>query len=377
MIKITVLVSIALVSLCIFGVDIWMNGRTWLARIKIGRCQDPEIWRQRTVKVAKKWMIHMPTVKKTDQNRYILLDKLTGNYKNKTIQSWQIGGLYLGLGTNAEPREKIELEKRFINRETGNWITMPKEVDEALLAYAILKYTDDYSRIKPAMDTIFELIKNRVQENDGCVCYREEIPEIRFVDTIGFICPFLALYGKCYQREEAYFIVKQQLQTYRRNGMLSDPMLPVHAYDSKTGLPLGIYGWGRGTGWWMLGLIDTYEEWKTDWMEQYVIQTADSLLGFENESGGFSSNMILKNNIESSITAMAGYFYQQCDSIFHKKEYRDVSKRCVAALMKNTRRSGEIDFAQGDTKGIGIYSQTYDIMPFTQGMALRIGEITE
>ena len=40
--------------------------------------------------------------------------------------------------------------------------------------------------------------------------------------------------------------------------------------------------------------------------------------------------------------------------------------------MKNTRRNGEIDFSQGDTKGIGIYSLTYDIMPFTQGIATRL-----
>ena len=39
--------------------------------------------------------------------------------------------------------------------------------------------------------------------------------------------------------------------------------------------------------------------------------------------------------------------------------------------MSVTRRNGEIDFSQGDTKGIGLYSTTYDIMPFTQGMALR------
>lgn len=40
--------------------------------------------------------------------------------------------------------------------------------------------------------------------------------------------------------------------------------------------------------------------------------------------------------------------------------------------MRNTRRSGEIDFSQGDTKGIGIYSQTYNIMPFTQGIVTRL-----
>jgi unsaturated rhamnogalacturonyl hydrolase len=41
-------------------------------------------------------------------------------------------------------------------------------------------------------------------------------------------------------------------------------------------------------------------------------------------------------------------------------------------LQKVTRRDGAIDFSQGDTKGIGVYAQTFEVLPFTQGFALRI-----
>ena len=44
------------------------------------------------------------------------------------------------------------------------------------------------------------------------------------------------------------------------------------------------------------------------------------------------------------------------------------------ALMKATRRDGTIDFAQGDTKGIGSYSQIFDRMPFAQGMGLYLSK---
>jgi unsaturated rhamnogalacturonyl hydrolase len=40
-------------------------------------------------------------------------------------------------------------------------------------------------------------------------------------------------------------------------------------------------------------------------------------------------------------------------------------------LQKVTRRNGAIDFSQGDTKGIGMHSQRFDILPFTQGFVLR------
>ena len=39
--------------------------------------------------------------------------------------------------------------------------------------------------------------------------------------------------------------------------------------------------------------------------------------------------------------------------------------------MECTRMTGAIDWCQGDTKGIGVFSQMYDTMPFAQGMALR------
>ena len=39
--------------------------------------------------------------------------------------------------------------------------------------------------------------------------------------------------------------------------------------------------------------------------------------------------------------------------------------------MSVTRRDGAIDFSQGDTKDIGVYSMLFDVLPFTQGLALR------
>lgn len=355
-------------------VDLFVNLATWLSRIKIGRWEEEKVWKEAVEKTAKKWFFHMPAVKKTDQTRYLLWDMIKGNYKNKTIQSWQSGGIYLGIAENSSEEELKSMEQQFLDQTSGKWRIKPKEVDEALLAYAILKYAVDKEKIKPAMDEMFALIQGKVQERDHCVCYRDGIADVRFVDTVGFICPFLALYGSVYHEEAAFEIAKNQIKTYQEKGLLENYSLPVHAYDSRNGFPMGIYGWGRGAGWWMLGLIDTYREWKTDWLAEILRETAEKMTCFENETGGFSSNLILKNNVDSSITAIAGYFYREYAKISGEKKYLEISQRCVKALMKNTRRTGEIDFSQGDTKGIGIYSQTYDKMPFTQGIALRIGE---
>ncbi|MBD9270031.1 MAG: hypothetical protein EGQ81_02910, partial [Akkermansia sp.] len=41
-------------------------------------------------------------------------------------------------------------------------------------------------------------------------------------------------------------------------------------------------------------------------------------------------------------------------------------------LSQMERRNGALDMCQGDTKGIGMYSDVWGLMPFAQGMALRL-----
>lgn len=46
-------------------------------------------------KTALKWLKHTPTVKITDNSRYMLLDFVCGKYKSQSIQSWQKAALIL------------------------------------------------------------------------------------------------------------------------------------------------------------------------------------------------------------------------------------------------------------------------------------------
>ena len=48
-----------------------------------------------------------------------------------------------------------------------------------------------------------------------------------------------------------------------------------------------------------------------------------------------------------------------------------IAEKAIAKLRNVTRLNGAIDWSQGDTKDIGVFSQIYDIMPMTQGFALR------
>ena len=165
-----------------------------------------------------------------------------------------------------------------------------------------------------------------------------------------------------------------ELGTYRERGLVQG--LPMHCYDAESGLPIGIIGWGRGAGWYMLGLSDTMDE-LPDGDEKHevrgwLIEEADRLMAFERKDGGFSATLQTMEQYESSATAMLGYVYAHLADISGEKKYRDVAERCLGRLRLATRGDGAVDECQGDTIAPGIMSERYAEMPFAQGMTLRL-----
>jgi unsaturated rhamnogalacturonyl hydrolase len=81
---------------------------------------------------------------------------------------------------------------------------------------------------------------------------------------------------------------------------------------------------------------------------------------------------VKESRFDSSTTAAMCWFFTLAAQI------PEITEQCLAAresglkyLQSVTRRNGAVDFSQGDTKGIGVYSQNFDILPFTQGHVLR------
>lgn len=75
---------------------------------------------------------------------------------------------------------------------------------------------------------------------------------------------------------------------------------------------------------------------------------------------------------DSSTTAILLWFLINAQNISELKERCQIAiQKAKAYLMSVTRRDGAIDFSQGDTKDIGVYSTLFDVLPFTQGMILR------
>jgi unsaturated rhamnogalacturonyl hydrolase len=75
---------------------------------------------------------------------------------------------------------------------------------------------------------------------------------------------------------------------------------------------------------------------------------------------------------------MLGWFLQLASGIKGlEKSCGEGARRAAAYLMSVTRRNGAVDFSQGDTKDIGVYSTHFTILPFTQGFSIRLAELQQ
>lgn len=373
----TIVLVYIICTLIIFGIDFWFYLVDRYSRFHIGRWNEHDKWIYRIKYISLKWVKRTPTVKITDNNKFIALDMINGKYRSSTIQSWQIGGIILGLlesRDNNSIRAIDELINKVINRD-GTWKMKPVAVDCGLLAYAILKATDDVYRVKPAMDYAINIIENNICY-DGMVSYlNDKSIDERYVDTLGFVCPFLELYASVYNDPKYSKISFDQIKIFNKYGLLENTYIPNHAYNPSNNLPLGVFGWGRGVAWYVIALIDTYLEMNDgedkELLKVNIKEAADSYMKYQREDGGFGSVIQNLRTYDSSATAVLSYFYSKCFDIFNDEEYLYVSNRCIKKLKSVTRINGKIDWCQGDTKGIGVHSQTFDIMPFAQGFALR------
>ena len=381
----SVVLSIILGSiLFIFAPDIFLALSTWARRIKMGRFQDRKTWSVQVLTKSLEWLYRTPTVKVSDQNRLIIIDILRGNYRRSAIQSWQEAALVLGLTAslknNGKGETQKEIEDFFAQKMTsaGAWKEKPTESDHAILAYALLN-TDfiDTGKYKPALDETWQMILD-LKGEDGTVAYKNHVRQYRFVDTIGFICPFLVSYGLKFNIPEAIDMALKQITEYERYGMMEQEDIPCHTYNVHTKIPTGLFGWGRGLGWYAIGLIDSWHALPESHphrkeLEKLVVATAESALKFQSEHGGFHWLLFDEGSrLDSSTAATLAWFFTLA------AEIPEIKDRCIPArekaldyLMSVTRRSGAVDFSQGDTKGIGVYSQHFDILPFTQGFVLR------
>lgn len=313
---------------------IFHNLNTWQARIHIGCWDDRAEWREALTAKARKWLRHMPIV------------PVLGRNGRETVKQWQIAGLLLGL-------EEADTHL-FLSRHPDLLDGDGEFIEKAFLAYALkTKGLLPEKAGKRLVSTIEELVGK-----NGTIPYRKDSPDVRYVDTIGLMCPFLYSMGRD-------LLADRQLAEY--DCALYEGIFPFHAFNIEEKLPMGVCDWSRGTGWYILGLLESQSN------QDRILSLAQRMLDLQRADGSFGCFLFNPSSPhESSGTALAGLLFSKAYELSLDASFLEAADNCAGALMTMTRRDGALDFAQGDTVGIALYSTRFDILPFAQGITLLL-----
>ncbi len=356
----------------VFGCDFFPAFFNWLGRIHMGRYETKQQWKEKAEGVALAQIKKLPAMPVNDRTAYTVLPRLKGEYSNKKFNAWQEASLLLGLPHSQEAKkaayaffEKAELTKQ------------PYTPGNAMLLFALMQsgFESD-ARVKAAAEDYCK--KALAAAGEGTLPYNLAGVN-RYVDVLGMVCPFLVKYHLAYGCPQAFELAKRQIDEYYVHGVHEGTGLPVHCFNVKTKAPLGAYGWGRGCGWLAIALAECYEMIKDKdeyalILKERIINFAEALKTYQQKNGAFSAMLGTGYRADSSATAILGWFYSVAAKAAENGEYALRAQTAQKYLIGVTRRSGHVDFAQGDTMGIGNYSRRFEPLPVAQGFALRIFE---
>ncbi|MGN1478367.1 MAG: glycoside hydrolase family 88 protein [Acutalibacteraceae bacterium] len=350
-----------------------------LGRMKIGTLSAGD-WYSAASSVILKWLSRgLPSVPVNAGRRLVIIDIIKKRYKADSIQAWQEASVLLA-ANEISPQEAKEFIDSKINPSDGKWIKSINRVDSAFLAYAVLcsGETDPFS-VKPAMDETYNMLIKKYDEF-GSVPYSAD-SDIRFVDTVGMVCPFLIKYALTYDEPKALKAAVSIIKEYADNAIHESIGLPAHCFNAKTGAPLGIYGWGRGCGWWACGLAESFAVLNETGADEYIsektlilglmLKFAKCIAGYQSANGAFDRNVLAASGEDSSATAMLALFLAYTGKLSKITQYTDCAEKAMKYIYSCTRRDGTVDYSQGDTMGIGFYSGESIVLPAAQGFAVR------
>lgn len=381
LIAIIILLLIVIFVLCFDFLDAAVN---WLGRIKIGSITDDDEWNSAIRKVIDKWLNKgTPKLPVNENKRLKLVSAIRNIGKVESTAYWQDAAVLKAASVMGDRDEGVfNLLDKYIETESGCWKDEPERIDSAMLAYEMLccDYIDN-DMIRPAMDYIASYLE-RLYEENGTIPYNENAKNVRFVDTVGMVCPFLMKYAVVYNESRFVDIALDQIEEYRKDGFEKETKIPGHCFNVKTQAPLGIYGWAGGCAWWAIGITDslrTLMESKSYFIEKakllkYCVEFSNVMKKYQREDGAFERMIFTSSLEDSSAGAMLAYCFAYLAKLTDNDELEECSKKTLRHLKSCTRRDGVIDYSQGDTMGIGFYADGFRVVPATQGFAVAAAE---
>lgn len=326
---------------------------------------DVDRWEQAVCRRGCRMARAMKRVPSCDLGRYVIWEMVCGRYSHDCLQGWQYGPLVYALCSLGQRKE-------------GNFrvhLRDPQELDDGfLMFYMNLAGCLEDSDLRCLGEKYFSLVQSRLTER-GAVVYRNG-GRIAFVDAVAFTCPVLMRLSSVTNDKRYASVAMGIMRDFRAHGVDAKSHLVFHGYDTVSLLPCDSLGWGRGTAWYLLGLMYSYSECMDmvdrEWLSSAMKEGADVLLECQQKDGGWGTRLVRGSGFDSSATAMFAYYLARLANwdMDENGAFLAACSLAIKKLRQSTDPWGAVTHAEGDCHDIGTYSNRYDISPLAQGMTI-------
>lgn len=216
------------------------------------------------------------------------------------------------------------------------------------LFFLNLYYWFQDKEYKNVADNIFLQVLDWRNEN-GIIMYFNN-SEVQFSDVLGMYIPFLMEYFNVTGDTFAYEIAEYNMKLYYEKAVDKETGIPVHGYNTVSGIKVGSANWGRGIGWYLLAAA-------------FCPQIDDQTLKKTLLVADYTQFPGCSEHYDTS-TALMFEIYKQS-----KDKRRKIS---LDFIKPHILTSGFVDDCSGDTYGLNNYSHTFGESELCNGLLLML-----
>ena len=218
-------------------------------------------------------------------------------------------------------------------------------------------------------------LKSEVQKNGDILRYGNG--KKAYIDTLGMITEFCYNYDSIFSGHELSKIAEDQMDYFISAAKEEEVVFPFHSYEIESNALKheGSNSWGRGIGWYLLGLGVCAKNNAAKYSRCYIESIMNTFLK-QSEDGFLYEDMKNCDRIDTSTTSMAALalYMGLKNGMFHDGD-RDTClsylNKAVGALIKATTEDGRVLYCTGECGGADYYSREYGDY-YAQGYTLRL-----
>ena len=303
------------------------------------------------------------------------------HYVDRSI-SWISGQYALGLSAAASPEATRALSRYYRRLRTVQALSLPifEVPDQVIHAEVLLQLHERLgrTRLRPLIDQAADFLKSVASRNNGLVAYWPPDPEL-LVDTLGIITDFCYHYTDVFGDAALAEIADRQIRYTEQFCLDPESGFPFHAYDPAAGRGRGASCWGRGVGWYLLGL-SAYTRRHPENAAR-LLQVFQAVFRTQDPDGHLYDNLAAPTHIDSSATCMAALSLAESIEcgLFTPQDTARLAPflvKSLRALCRSTTEDGKVMDCSGECRAPGQYSTAYGNY-FSQGYTLILFKLVQ